>query len=415
MLTLLCRTPVTAQLLMLALGLAAAAPGAVVAQDAETVSASQLLFEPVAVPAAGTPEPAFITLDAATSSASNSTTGIASLEAALTEQEQVLQSALAASGDNAVATANAYKAFADWNLRVFIDESTIAQSVTRMDSSRFGNMRMTSPQGGNAGDLLAAREGVNQLQTTLRNLFLAKNNYLQALGALLKSGDYGNPELLQLERRFQQTLLLSKHRENIIYDPDFYLTRRSSATGTRLNTSTQELLNAEEYKEGQTSFQRALDYIDKNKARTAEQIATTLLEEADWDLMFARTTDAAAKYDGAYQFFESSPVVKERAKALIDPAAPIVLPAFMPAPNSRERLHIAADKQVPWIGYFDVSFAIQKNGRSEKLRINGRGGNVTDAMEQHLRELIGKSVFRPRYVAGTQSEAVWTLRYYVGY
>ncbi|MES2606387.1 MAG: hypothetical protein V4603_15740, partial [Pseudomonadota bacterium] len=213
----------------------------------------------------------------------------------------------------------------------------------------------------------------------------------------------------------QKTLFLSTHREDIIYEPDFYLSRRSSKTGTRLETSAQELLNSPDYEEGVQAFGRQLKYIDLNRGRTAEQVARTLLEEADWDLLFARIPQSAEKYDGAFQFFENSTAIKERAQALTAPTVPVVLPAFMPAPNSRERLGIAADANLSWFGYFDVSFGIGKNGQTRSLKITGRGGNVTDAMEMRLRQYINKLVFRPHYEAGKLDTGARSFRYYVGY
>lgn len=389
---------------------------AVPAGAAEVATApSQLLFEPQPLPAAEASAPAFTPFDPALRAARPASAETGTRAEQLAAHQQQLDAAVAAAGEGSPAAAEAYLAFADWNLQVFIDESTIAQSVTHMDSARFASMRNSSPLGGTAGELAAMQDGGNQLQSTLYNLFLARNNYLKALSLLLQANDPANPALLPLERRFQTTLLLSMHRDNVLYDPDFFLTRRSSATGTRLNTSAQTALTSDEYQEGVTSFSRALEYVDRNKARTAEQIVSTLLEEADWDLMFARGKQASDKYDAAFQFFEANDVVKTRAAALIDPATPVTLPAFMSAPNSRQRLGIAADAPVHWLGWFDVSFEVRKNGRAAGIKLLDRAGNVDEAMEQRLREVLGKSLFRPRYQEGKLSDTPYRLRYYIGF
>jgi hypothetical protein len=396
----------------LGLGLTLLLSNRVLAQT-EELSSAKLIFEAHPLPTTAA-DPAFVTATDVKSSATVDAVATNPVEAQ-EKQQALLDTVLSTNGETGPESIQAFRAFADWNLKEFLNSSSIAGSIPSMDNARFANIRNTSPNGGSGAEVTAANNSGNPFQSTFYNLYLAKNNYLKALTALVQQPDYSNPDLLVLERLFQKTLFLSTHRENIVYEPDFYMSRRASATGTRLDTSTQELLNSPDYDQGLVSFQRVLDYIDKNKARTAQQIAGTLLEEADWDLLFARVPQSAEKYDSAYQFFESSPVVKERAQALIAPATPVVLPAFMPAPNSRERLGLAADAPIAYFGYYDVSFSIQKNGRTRGIKVLGQGGNVTEAMETRLREYLGKLTFRPRYLAGKLDTEAHSVRYYVGY
>lgn len=397
--------------LMLFFSCLALVSNAVWAQES-AITTANLVFEPHPLPVTNFTEPAFVTVDAATSKAKQLDTAM-SFEEQDALQEATLNAAMATYGESGAEAAKAFEAFADWNLDAFLQRSSIGHDTSSINGAMLATQRMTGSRGA-AGDLEMARSQ-NPFESTIYNLYLAKKNYLQALAALTQQPDYTNPQLLVLERKLQKTLFLSTHRENVIYEPDFYLARRASATGTRLEVSTQALLNSPDYSDGVQSFGRQLKYIDSNRARTAEQVAQALLEEADWDLLFARVPQSTEKYDGAFRFFESSPVVKERAQALAAPAVPVVLPAFMPAPNSRERLGIAADTDLSWFGYYDVSFGIQKNGQTRSLKILGRGGNVTEDMEMRLRQYINKLVFRPHYVAGKLDTGARSFRYYVGY
>lgn len=399
---------------VMGLGSALLPASAVMAQQAFSVPVAQLLFEARPLPLSGA-EPALVAAGAVPSAVVPVEENPATRAELDAEQEKKLQDVVATYGENSMEAAAAQEAFADWHVKAFLERSTVASSISRVNGGAYANMRNTAPQGGTSGDVANLAMDNNPLQSTMYSLHLARTGYLKALYALSQSSDLTNPALLDLERKFQKTLFLTTHRENIIYEPDFYLSRRATATGTRLDVSTQQLLNSDDYDQGLVSFSRQLEYIDKNRSRTAEQIARTLLEEADWDLVFARVPQAAEKYDGAFQFFESSPVVKERAQALVTPSAPVVVPAFMPAPNSRERLGIPADADVSYFGYIDVSFGVQKNGRARSIKVLGRGGSADKAMETRLREYIGKVTFRPNYDGDKLDTGSRSWRYYISY
>jgi len=329
-------------------------------------------------------------------------------EAADALQDEKLQLAEAAFGENSLEMAMALQQVGDWNLQAFLQRSNITLSIPRM------NMQLLMINGLNAASSMQAAAGSMQ-NTTVFKLYLAKGNFLRSLGILNALKDYTNPALLETERKLLTTLFLSMHRENILYEPDFYLSRRTAATGTRLDTSTQDRMNSTDYDEGIVSYQRALSYIDANRGRTAEQIAGTLLEEADWDLLFTRSDKAREKYQGSYDYFDRTPVIMERAGSLVYPEVPVVLPVFLPAPNSREKLGIGADEPVSYFGYFDVSFGIGQNGSARRIKLLGQGGEVSDEMEVRLKEYLGKLTFRPRYKAGMLDEEPLQLRYYVAY
>ena len=97
------------------------------------------------------------------------------------------------------------------------------------------------------------------------------------------------------------------------------------------------------------------------------------------------------------------------------PEFPVVLPVFLPAPNSREKLGIAADEEVNYFGYFDVSFSITKSGKTRRVDFLGQGGEVTRNMEIRLGDYLKNLTFRPRFKEGELDTAPLRLRYYIGY
>ncbi len=301
----------------------------------------------------------------------------------------------------------------DWNMQAFLERSNIALISKRMDVNQF--MTQSSMNGGATAADKAWTENLATTSQPVYKLYLAQNNYFNAINILLKSKNYSHPNLLELERKLITTAFLRTHQENIVYEPDFYLERKTTSTGTRLDTSNQNILNSPDYDVGLQSVKRSLAYISQNPERTHEQVAAAMIAEADWHLLFKRQVVARKKYEEVYKFFSDNPAFGEYAGDSIYPAVPVVLPNFLPAPNSREKFNVANDEEIDYFGYFDVSFNISRNGKAGKIKINGQGGQVTKNMEMRLNEYLRKVLFRPRYdQKGKLDTGLVKLRYFVG-
>lgn len=328
-------------------------------------------------------------------------------------QDELLQIYKDSYGEDSEEIVPAMLARGDWNLQAFLDRSNIALVGGRMDMQRFVSQSLASG-GGQVADIVAAQTQPDA-QQPIYKLFQAQNDYFAAIKILLDDENYSHPDLLELERKLTTTAFLRTHQESIAYEPDFYLERRSSATGTRIDTSSQELLDSKDYDVGLQSIQRSLAYISQNPERTHEQVAAAMLAEADWHLLFDRKVVARKKYEEIFAFFAANPAFGQYAPDTVYPAVPVVLPTLLPAPNSREKLGIGADEDVSYFGYFDVSFSVNRQGKARKIKINGRGGDVSKVVEMRLNEYLRKILFRPRYDKdGKLDDDVMQLRYYVG-
>ncbi len=317
-------------------------------------------------------------------------------------------------GEGSPEVAPALHRLGEWNLQAFLSRSNIMLNIKRINMQNF-----FGATGYNAArriaDVGAYTEPNNPTTTPLFKLYLAQVNFQNAINLMLQAKDYANPELLELERKLVTTLFLHTHQENIVYEPDFYLSRTNKATGTRLDTSAQNLLNSEDYDAGVESLRRSLTYIVNNEQRTPEQVAEAMLEAADWELLFVRSRRADEKYGEAYSFFIDNPEMTATITDRVYPEFPVVLPVFLPAPNSREKLGIAADEEVNYFGYFDVSFSITKSGKTRRVDFLGQGGEVTRNMEIRLGDYLKNLTFRPRFKEGELDTAPLRLRYYIGY
>jgi hypothetical protein len=290
-----------------------------------------------------------------------------------------------------------------WNINAFLERSSILINIDRMDAGQF----ITDPQN-------YMSQNNNLRDTPLYYLFQSQQIFINALQILLQEKDYLNPTLLALERQLTKTYFLSIHRENILYQPDFFLTRNKSKTGSRLNTNAIELLESQEYRLGQESYERSVSYISSNESRTASQMAAIMLEAADWQLLFERKVKAAREYEKVHEFFLQYPEFAQEAEPLLYPEMPVVLPVFLPQPNSKEKLDISLEQPLRYFGYFDVSFQINRFGKAKSTRVIGEGGEVTRNMEIRMQNYLQNVLFRPRFREGKLDTDAIELRYYLG-
>ena len=317
-------------------------------------------------------------------------------------------------GADAEEVVTAMHALGDWNLQAFLERSNIALNIGRVNAAQYlANTNYNSVD--QTANNNFTPETSDPTNTPLYKLYLAQTNYLEAINILIQNKNYTHPEILELERKFLTTAFLRTHQENIVYEPDFYLNRKTSATGTRLDTSTQDRMNSPDFDSGLSSLKRSLSYISVNEQRTSRQVAEAMIEEADWHMLFERKRLGREKYEEAYAFFQQYPDMEAQIADYIYPDVPVVLPVFLPAPNSREKLGIGADDEVKYFGYFDVSFSINRNGQARRVKFQGEGGEVTRNMEVRLAQYLKNVLFRPRFDRdGKLSNDEYNLRYYVG-
>ncbi len=147
---------------------------------------------------------------------------------------------------------------------------------------------------------------------------------------------------------------------------------------------------------GRASLRRLLAY-DVANAAPWETRVQSLVEMADWDLMFANgrsERDAVlATYEAAYSELENAGASHASIEKTFSPKAPVVLPSFLRSP-------LASEQTPESNGYVDVAFEISKYGKSDGIEIIGSTSNVTDADKKSLVRVIDRSTFRPRLSDG---------------
>ncbi|MDT8398329.1 MAG: hypothetical protein RQ899_06920 [Pseudomonadales bacterium] len=297
----------------------------------------------------------------------------------------------------------ALKALGEWNQQAFLDRSNILLNIPRIDLQSFLN------------DVNNYRKNIEDTRTTpLFKLYQAQQNFQQAINIAIKQRAFDHPDLMTLERLLLTSYLLHAHRENILYEPDFYLSRKKTKTGSRLNHANLELRDSDNYRMGQDSFKRRISYLKNKPQPEAQELVNILFETADWHLLFGHKVVAADAYQQAYDLLLTDPEAAVRIQTLLYPETPVILPIYLPPPNSREKLGISAHEEVNFFAYFDVSFAIDKFGKAKNITILDKAGDISKNTEIRFQQYLAKVLFRPRFKDGKPDTAIIFLRYSVG-
>jgi tetratricopeptide (TPR) repeat protein len=253
-------------------------------------------------------------------------------------------------------------------------------------------------------------------QASFGSLLRAQRHYSEAITNLLQRQDLNAPELFALEQKFVQTLYLAANRNGLLDNPDFYLNSSRTTLGSRVRHREMQG-HSPNFVNGRSAYQRMRIYARLRQQPLAEQ-ASLLLAEADWHLLFRHNARALQLYAEAFALLQSDAVSPAERQALLTPALPLQLPAFMALPHSRAHFGLPADARLQWEGWVDVSFELSRYGKPVQLQMLDSSAGTEKAVQSRLRRLLMASPFRPRIEAAGQdadSEAaahVYRLRYY---
>ena len=262
----------------------------------------------------------------------------------------------------------------------------------------------------------------------------AQRNYADAIGVLLHHRLYGSEELRELELDLLRgvDLLRSLYDSGRSYPPPMvpgflgassiepwrsriapiaalagWKARPHQVSSVRDadNTATKHARLMSPYHRGRESLRRLYQY-DTLSGRPPVSLVDSLVQLADWDLLYSRNGRAVDAYAAAYAMLQQAGASPASIERLFAPPTPVVLPAFQPNPLANGDARSAS--------YVDVAFEITRYGRAREIEIRGAKNAGDDALDRLL-GVIKRSRFRPRVTDGEFSDAAPVLlRYYVG-
>lgn len=244
------------------------------------------------------------------------------------------------------------------------------------------------------------------------NLYQAQRFYGQAIVNLLRNDGISDPALLELERKLIEATFFSGNISGFLEDQGFYLNpgRRIASSRLSLERFTRYSWH---FRKGRDSYQRMREYLDYRGDASAKDIAGLLIEEADWHLLYDHHSTALERYEEAIDYMRTNAVPEDELRQLIQPALPVKLPVFTALPHSREIFGVPADRQLDYLGYFDVRISLSRYGSVRGIDITGRHGNVDKDMERRLKLFLRSTPFRPRILEDGAGNRSFDLRYYV--
>ena len=262
----------------------------------------------------------------------------------------------------------------------------------------------------------------------------AQRNYADAIGVLLHHGLYGSEELRELELDLLRgvDLLRSLYDSNRSYPPPMIprfigassiepwrsriapileltqWTARPAEMPRPLdssNAAANHVRLMSPYHRGRESLRRLYQYDTVSGRPLVSQVGS-LVQLADWDLLYSRNGRAVEAYASAYAMLAEGGVAKSSIENLFSPSTPVVLPAFQPNPLANDEARAPA-------GYVEVGFEITRYGRARAIDVRDAVNASDDALDR-LVDIIKGSRFRPRVMGGEFPDAAPVLfRYYV--
>jgi len=264
------------------------------------------------------------------------------------------------------------------------------------------------------GSFRQARQPTSR-EAAFSSLYLAQQNYVQAIATLLTNKQYFDPLLLELEYSLLETFFLQSYRRNMIEEPHYYLSEKRRYTGSMIKRDLYRR-NSTGFIHGRNAFERIMVYIRHNPQSRIYQLVNALLEYGDWNMLYGRGSAALEKYQEALALTRELGLEEQNIIELFRPVVPVHLPLITAKPNTREKFGIDEEDALDYLGHIDVSFEISRYGKAKNIKVHDKTASASRAIERRLKKFLRNSPFRPRLQEdGSFDTDQVSLRYYFTY
>jgi TonB family protein len=285
-------------------------------------------------------------------------------------QQQLLDLQERHHADDALALAEARLAWADWNIRYYLELQSRRLPGGRTDVET---------------DALNARLGQ------------AFRYYHQGLALLEANDGTGIDEWkIEVERRIA-ALTLMANREHQRHAPTLMAKHGMRSRQAALRSNNEALVE-----HGSSALQRAIDYSVEQQDAAA--VALRTLELGDWYLLVHDLDAAHARYAEAAALLQQAGLPAEAQTQLLQPGLPVHDPV------AELQAQLQQQDAAGYEGFIDVSFTVDHSGRALAPRIVANSSD-DPALERQLLRRIRNESFRPLAGADKAASEV-TLRYF---
>jgi len=216
-------------------------------------------------------------------------------------------------------------------------------------------------------------------QEAIASVWQARRHYNEAIWALVGNVAEHQAELEDLEARLMHTYYLEASQRRRYVGPDDLL-----------------------YGLGLVSYQRRIEYT-RVAPPTPVEYARTLVERADWSLLFSRNGTALKRYAEAHALLVEQRAPAASIEELFPSDTPVFLPTFAPL------IDAAADAASA--GHIDVDFEVGKYGQPRNVTIVAVAGDGAATASKDLAAAINNGRFRPSPLGDSARWTPYRVRY----
>jgi hypothetical protein len=195
----------------------------------------------------------------------------------------------------------------------------------------------------------------------------AQRNYVAAVNVFRRNQLFASTELRELELDLARSSYSYREYELV----------RSKLTYTA-------------YETGRQSLSRLVDY-DAASSQPLMKRIDSLMQVADWDLLFPEPARGLQTYEQIYRLMKSQGISQVEIDAVFSPATPIWLPTFLPNPLDSDSEQAT--------GHIDVAFDIGRFGTTRRIEVLDTS-SASPAARQRVVDVISRGRFRPIMIEG---------------
>ncbi|HHX83633.1 MAG TPA: hypothetical protein GX696_11735, partial [Pseudomonadaceae bacterium] len=171
-----------------------------------------------------------------------------------------------------------------------------------------------------------------------------------------------------------------------------------------------------DYKDSEAAFEYYLELLRTDPATEPGVLARAWIDLGDFHMAYENLQDAQDAWSKAISILQEAGHGEEESHALLNPAPPFAVPAFVIHPYQRALFGIGPDDTLEHQGYIDVSMDISRDGSTRGATIIAASEDTPQRIRTLLLDHLRVQRFRPLVESDELSNiADLQTRYYYSY
>ncbi len=334
----------------------------------------------------------------------------------------------------------AKEAWADWNVQSFLKEGVVrggfnpgAAGTLSMGTTGYDYVAVQNPRNGSV--IYVPRNQMNNvLNPSIAGTNAALNDYYMRSAPYAVAPEQLVDVRLRRARDLYEEIIESGNGDgddievqhklaNIAYAVKRQLEAmqvRSQENSLSFNRITAPAPSVPLITQGYSNNREALEAIaarlEQDPNRNAVALARAYITLGDWSLAYDRPQRGRDEYDKALAVLAEAGLPQEEISRIFNPSPLIPLPGFALHPYSRSLYGIAADAELAFDGYVDMTLTINNFGTVRSPRVTAVSPGTSQRLRSLLLDYLRNQPMRPLVQNGSlMKESELTLRVHYSY